>query len=339
MRYLIPAAVTLFTALAAPVAQAGPKTEAILDQLVLPGMSTLAARTADLDAAAQADCAADSAPLRAAYNQAFDAWIDVSHLRFGPAEAETRGFALAFWPDSRGMIPKTLDGLIAQQDPVVDTPDGFATVSVAGRGFYAMEYLLYDTDLATPETADYRCRLVRAQAADIARTSAALEADWRERYADLMRNPGPDSPYKTDDEVLQEFFKAVVTDLEVDADLRLGRPMGKIDAPRPTRAEAWRSGRSLRHVVLSLTALRRLSDLLDEGDAEVAGRIDKDFDYALSRADKLTDDPVFAGVATPQGRIRIETLQDAIRTIRTDVNQYMGPMLGAAAGFNSLDGD
>ncbi|GHH01497.1 imelysin family protein [Pseudodonghicola xiamenensis] len=339
MRYLIPAAVTLFTALAAPVAQAGPKTEAILDQLVLPGMRNLAERTADLDATAQADCAADSTALRAAYNQAFDAWIGVSHLRFGPAETDTRGFALAFWPDSRGMILKTVKAMIAQEDSVVDTPDGFATVSVAGRGFYAMEYLLYDTDLTTHETADYRCRLVRAQAADIARTAAAMEADWRESYADVMRNPGPDSRYKTDEEVLQEFFKAVVTDLEVDADLRLGRPMGKIDAPRPTRAEAWRSGRSLRHVVLSLTALRQLSDLLDEGDAEVAGRIDKDFDYAFSRADKLTGDPIFAGVATPQGRIRVETLQDAIRTIRTDVNQYMGPMLGVAAGFNSLDGD
>lgn len=339
MRYLIPAAVALFTATAGLSARAGEKTEAILDTHVLPRMQQLAARSADLDATAQGECAADNGDLRAAYGKAFDAWIGVSHLRFGPAEADARGFALAFWPDSRSVTPKTLRGLIAAQDPVVDTPEGFATVSVAGRGFYAMEYLLYDADFITPDTADYRCRLVRAIAADIAHTAAVLEADWRERYADLMRHPGPDAPYQSDEEVLQEFFKALTTELEVDADMRLGRPMGQIDKPRPTRAEAWRSGRSLRHLVLSLTALRELSDRLAAGDADLTARMDAAFAHALDRADRLTEDPVFAGVATPQGRLRVEVVQQAVRAIRTEANEYMGPTLGVAAGFNSLDGD
>lgn len=339
MRYLIPAAVTLFTAFAGLTAQAGEKTETILDRHVLPRMQQLAARTADLDAMAQGECAADNSDLRAAYGRAFDTWIGVSHLRFGPAETDARGFALAFWPDSRSVTPKTLRGLIAVQDPVVDTPADFATVSVAGRGFYAMEYLLYDDSLATDETADYRCRLVRAIATDIAHTAAVLEADWRERYADLMRHPGPDGPYQTDEEVLQEFFKALTTELEVDADMRLGRPMGQIGKPRPTRAEVWRSARSQRHVVLSLQALRELSDLLSDGDADLTGRMDAAFAFALDRAEKVEDDPAFAGVATPQGRIRVEALQQAVRNVRTEANEYMGPMLGVAAGFNSLDGD
>lgn len=339
MRFLIPAAVTLFAVFAGPAAWAGDRTEAILDQHVLPHMRDLALATADLDATAQTDCAADSEALRDAYGRAFDAWITASHLRFGPAEAEARGFSLAFWPDTRGMIPKALRGLIAAEDPVVDTPAEFTTVSVAAKGFYALEYLLFDPEFDTRESADYRCRLVRAIAIDIAGTAAALEADWRGRYAGLMRNPGPDSPYQTDDEVLKEFFKALVTDLEVDADLRLGRPMGQIGKPRPTRAEARRSGRSLRHVELSLTALRELSDLLSAGDTDLTARMDKDFDYAFSRLEKVADDPDFSGVATPQGRIRVEALQQAIRNIRTDANQYMGPTLGVAAGFNSLDGD
>ncbi|MDK3019486.1 imelysin family protein [Pseudodonghicola flavimaris] len=339
MRYLITAAVTLFAALAGPGARAGEKAEAILDQHVLPGMRLLAERTADLDATAQVDCAPKSEDLRAAYGAAFDAWISVSHLRFGPAETDTRGFALAFWPDTRSMTPKTLRAMIAAADPAVDTPESFATVSVAGRGFYALEYLLYDPAFTSDETADYSCRLVRAIAVDIARNAAALEADWRQSYADKMRHPSAEGPYQSEEEVLQEFFKALVTDLEVDADMRLGRPMGQIDKPRPTRAEVRRSGRSLRHVVLSLTALRQLSDLLSADDAGLSTRMDKDFDYALSRADKLSDDPALAGVATPQGRIRIESLQQAIRAVRADANQFMGPTLGVAAGFNSLDGD
>ena len=338
MRSLIPVLLSLLVAVAAPPAQAGARTDAILDTHVLPRMQALAETTAALEHAAQADCTLDGAELRAAFGAALDAWIGVSHLRFGPAETDARGFALAFWPDTRGLIPKTLRRLIAEADPAVADPAAFATVSVAGRGFYALEYMLYDSDIAGLGSAEYRCALIRAIAADIAATAADLARDWRENYAGLMRDPGPDGPYQTDEEVLQEFFKALTIGLEINADLRLGRPMGRIGKPRPMRAEARRSGRSLRHVVLSLASLRELAGLLAGGDAELAARMDHAFETALERANRL-DDPVFAGVATPQGRLRVEVLQQAIRAVRTEARQAMGPALGVAAGFNSLDGD
>jgi len=339
MRFLIPAVVFLVAALGGPPAQAGPRTDTILDAHVLPRMQALADTTAALSEAAQADCAPESRGLRAAFGTAFDAWIAVSHLRFGPAETQARGFALAFWPDTRGMTPKTLRGLIAAEDPVVNDPESFATVSVAVRGFYALEYLLFDDEIAVFGAAAYRCALTRAIAADMAATAAEMAQDWQDSYAGLMREPRADGPYQTDEEVLQEFFKALSTGLEINADLRLGRPMGQIGKPRPLRAEARRSGRSLHHVVISLRALRELSELLAGGDAELAARMDAGFDKALDRADRLRDDPVFAGVATPQGRLRVEVLQQAIREIRAEANQYLGPALGVAAGFNSLDGD
>lgn len=338
MRNLIPAFVSIALSLAAPMAQAGARTEAVLDRHVLPLVATLAETTAALDKAAEADCAPEGAALRDAYGTAFDAWIAFSHLRFGPAETQARGFALAFWPDTRGMTPKTLRSLIASADPAVDSAAEFATVSVAGRGFYALEYLLYDDDIAALGTADYRCTLTRAIAADMAATAADLAQDWRGNYAGLMRHPGPDGPYQTDAEVLQEFFKALSTGLEINADLRLGRPMGKIGKPRPMRAEARRSGRSLHHVVVSLTALRQLAELLAGEDADLAAGMDAAFDYALSRAGRI-DDPVLAGVATPEGRLHVEVLQQAIQAIRTEANMELGPALGVAAGFNSLDGD
>ncbi|TDK51578.1 imelysin family protein [Antarcticimicrobium luteum] len=338
MRYLISVLVAAVLSLIALSAQAGERTGAILDRHVLPGMRMLAETSTALGRAARADCAADSAALRRAFGAALDAWIAVSHLRFGPAETEARGFALAFWPDTRGMTPKTLRSLIAAEDPVVQTPEGFATVSVAGRGFYALELLLYDPEIAAPGSEAYRCALTRAIAADVAATAADLAADWQEHYAALMRNPGAGGPYQTDEEVLQEFFKVLTTGLEINADLRLGRPMGQIGKPRPLRAEARRSGRSLRHVVVSLVSLRQLAGLLAGDDTDLSGRMDHAFATALDRADRL-DDPVFAGVATPQGRLRAEVLQQAIGAIRTEANEYMGPALGVAAGFNSLDGD
>lgn len=310
-----------------------PDLRAIVDDYVLPGYEALATDSATLAAVAEKECAPDSPALRAAYHDAFDSWVKVSHMRFGPSEQGDRAFALAFWPDSRGATPKALATLIRDADPVVETADGFATVSVAARGFYALEFLLYDPDLGVADASGYHCALVRAVTKDIARNASAILGGWRDGYADLMAEPGNDT-YRSETEAAQQLFTALSAGLEFDADTRLGRPMGTFERPRPNRAEAHRSGRSLRHVILSLESMRRLAALLSGGDPA----LDADFDRTISRARDL-DDPVFAGVSDPQGRFRVETLQQEIRSIRQRLAEELGPRLGIAAGFNSLDGD
>ncbi|MEM6896956.1 MAG: imelysin family protein, partial [Pseudomonadota bacterium] len=264
---------------------------------------------------------------------AFDAWISVSHLRFGPSEADDRAFALAFWPDPRGSTPKTLATFIRDSDPVVESTDDFATVSVAARGFYAMEFLLYDAQFAGDESADYRCALIQAVATDIARNASAILADWENGYAALMSEPGNDI-YRSSTEAAQQFFTALSTGLEFTSDTRIARPLGTFDRPRPARAEARRSGRSLRHVALSLAATKELAEMIAMDDPAVTAV----FDTAVGRAAAL-EDPVFAGVAEPQGRLRVEALKQHIDNARELLALEVGPSLGIAAGFNSLDGD
>ena len=60
-------------------------------------------------------------------------------------------------------------------------------------------------------------------------------------------------------------------------------------------------------------------------------------DRAVQRAEEL-DDPLFAGVSDPQGRLRVELLQQDVDAIRSILAEEVGPALGIAAGFNSLDG-
>ena len=324
--------------MALPMPALADRTDTILDQHVLPGFAELAASSQALSEAAQSECQATAVPLRDAYTHAFDAWIRVSHLRFGPTERDNRGFALAFWPDSRSSTPKTLTALIHNEDPIVTDPKAFPTVSIAGRGFYAMEYLLCDPRLSTLGDDAYRCALIQAIAQDIATTSRDVDQDWRQTYVALMKTPEPGGVYQSEAEVLQEFYKALDTGLQINADLRLGRPLGTFDKPRPKRAEVWRSDRSLRHLQLSLEQLRQLVRLLAADDTDLAQRLDAKFDVAQTKADALND-PAFAGVATPAGRFRIEVLQQAVNGIRTEVTQSLGPALGVSVGFNSLDGD
>tara|TARA_R110000850_G_scaffold79701_7_gene171713 strand:- start:392 stop:1408 length:1017 start_codon:yes stop_codon:yes gene_type:complete len=310
----------------------------VVSEHILPGVTNLAQKTALFAAAAQSDCTPSSDALRTSYGDAFDAWVSVSHLRFGPTEVDNRAFALAFWPDSRGATPRTLATLIAEQDPVATNAASYADVSIAARGFYAMEFLLFDDAMIENAQPAYLCNLVQTVAADIAANSAAIAEDWETDYQTKMLNPTPTGTYRSDTEVLQELFKALTTGLEFTSDTRLGRPLGTYDAPRPARAEVWRSARSARHVALSLDSLRDLAQHLSADNEGVRTTLSGLFDKAIAQLDDLGD-PAFAGVALPQSRLRIEVLQQSVDAIRTTVRDDLGPTLGVASGFNALDGD
>lgn len=347
MRLILTALAMTLAASAAPAADrpaadrppgVTPAIEAALETHILPGFDALAGTTGALADEAAKDCAPTSGPLRAAYNEAFDAWARVSHLRFGPTETGNRAFALAFWPDPRGKTPAALRRLIDEADPARLTAEGFAEVSIAARGFYALEFLLFDDEVAAQGDAAYRCALTRAVAADIARTARAIEEDWRGGYAETLRAPGASARYRDETEVAQELFKALTGGLEFTADARLGRPLGALLKPRPARAEARRSGRSLRNVTLALTSMEAMAAALATGRPDIRSALRQAFETPLDQAAKL-DDPVFAGVATPAGRLKVEILQQSVKAARIAVLDLLGPALGVGEGFNALDGD
>ncbi|MFP7570731.1 imelysin family protein [Marivita sp. S2033] len=333
-QHLIAAAIAF-----APVAAlCDPSVAKIVDDHILPRFDSLTVSAEALSKAAKNDCAPTAAPLRDAYRTAFDAWVSASHLRFGPTEVDDRAFALAFWPDSRGATPRALANLLADEDPIALAPETYTDVSIAARGFYALEYLLFDDDLMQAGNDDYHCTLVQTISADIANTASAIYEDWQTRYVDVILSPGPDAPYRSDEEVLQEMLRTLSAGLQFTHDSRLGRPLGTFDRPRPTQAEARRSGRSAHHVMLSLMALQDLALHLTADDARLAHKLGEQFEDAKTRLQAL-EDPVFDGVTDPQSRLKIEIIQQAVGTIRDTVQTELGPTLGVAAGFNSLDGD
>ena len=309
-----------------------PDVRKIVDEHILPGYQKLVETSEALEQAASRACGKDLDAIKAAYNEAFDAWVSVSHLRFGPAEQNDRAYALAFWPDSKGFTPKTLTSLLKGDDPVIHDLDEFQTVSIAGRGFYALEFLLYDKAFVT-RPAEHYCDLVTVLTEDIAANSRDILTDWQNGYADIMISADNET-YRTEDEVARQLYTALTSGLQFTTQSRIGRPMGSFKRPRPRRAEAWRSGRSVRHVILALEADRQLAALLSEGHSAIDDR----FGRAIQLAEQL-DDPVFAGVGDMQGRIRVEALQTAIDQITIQLAEDLGPRLGIAAGFNSLDGD
>ena len=120
MRHLLLTALLASTPLLATAQETSEKVESVLDQHIMPRFEALAQSTQHLAQVAQEECTPSSEALRTGFGDAFDAWINVSHLRFGPTEVDERAFALAFWPDSRGATPRSLTALIADQWRIAD---------------------------------------------------------------------------------------------------------------------------------------------------------------------------------------------------------------------------
>ncbi len=298
-------------------------TEAV-DQVILPGYARFTEATAAL--AALDSC--EPEPLRAAWNAAFDAWLGVAHLRLGPVEDDGRVLAIAFWPDPKGIGPKQTAALLREADPAKLSPDHIAEQSVAVRGLFGLERLLYP---AEPLAGDYPCALTQALADDLARMAADTETGWTGGFADQLLHPGAGQRYLNETETRQALLTALITGLEFNADSRIGRPKGSFDQPRPERAEARASGRSTRNIALSLQALQGLAHALhaDIPQTEAA------FQRALTDAER-TD---LAAVGDPQGWLKADILAQDIHAIRDAAMAEIAPALGTSVGFNAADGD
>ena len=301
-------------------------TASVVNDLALPGYAAFARATKALAAVESCDLAA----LRPAFHAAYDAWLAVAHLTLGPAETDGRALAILFWPDPKGLGRKAQEALLLA-DPTTLTPEVMAQQSVAARGLAGLERLLYPAQGLPTDP----CPLILATADDLARMGDALAIDWGP-YADLLLTAGqPGNPhFLTENEATQALFTQLVTGLDLIADRRLGRPLGSFDQPRPDLAEARASGRPLRNVALSLTALRDLAGALSPDSQRTLDALD----HALTLARAL-EDPLFDDLADPQGRLRVEILQQAVRSARDAALAEIGPALGVSLGFNAADGD
>ncbi len=298
---------------------------------ILPDLAGFREATQKLADTAATSC--DPAVLRPDWNAAFDAWLRVGFLHIGPGEEQGRNLAIAFWPDPKGIGARQLRLILASQDPAVSDPAGFSELSVALRGLFGLERLLYP---AAPMPGDYPCALTRATAADLARMAAEIDAGWRDGYAQTLLSAGQpgNTTFLSETEARQALYTQMMAGFEFVADQRLGRPLGTFDHPRPERAEARASGRSVRNIELSLQALLDFATAL-AGDVPLT---ETDVDRALSAVQAL-DDPALAGIAAPQEYVRAEALRQRIQTARDTAEVEVGGALGVEIGFNSADGD
>ena len=307
--------------------------DSALEAHILPGFARFADSAEALAQTAAADCRPEA--MSPAYHATFDAWMAVGDLRIGPSE--TGALPVAFWPDGRGSTPRALAQMIAEEDPIARDPDAYAEVSIAARGVFALDMMLFDPDFAGYGADSYSCALAATIAADLAHQAQRLEAAWSGPFADTLRTAGAagNATYLAPEEALRALYTQILTSLDFTAETRLGQPMGTFDQPRPARAEARRSERSLRNVVLASEAAHGLASALADWPLP---QTDAALAHLREVAARITE-PAFQDVTDPQARLRIEVLQQAVRSLRAAIETEIGAQLGIAPGFNAQDGD
>lgn len=346
----------LFAILSLPVQAAaavtlGELNGRVVDDHLIPRYQQLAAASTALAERSDALCAApDAAGLaatRAAYHTAMDAWQGIAHVRFGPVALLLRHHRFQLWPDKRNTGGRQLAQLLAAADPAALDPEQVAQGSVALQGFSVLERLLFAQGPRPEPVVGYRCAVVRAVAHNLAAMSAALVSDWTVgpgAYRQQLRQPNEDNGLESELGVSSRLLNNLDAQLQSIIEQKLGRPLaaGRL---RPRRAEAWRSGRSLRNIAINLAALRELylsgfaPLLVARADGPALDQRLRDAFAAAVTAAVALDRPLAELAADPAGRAGLDALAARVITLKGLAGGDLPRALDIPLGFNSLDGD
>jgi predicted lipoprotein len=288
-----------------------------------------------LEITAQEDCLPSA--IRPAYHTGFDAWVAASSIQFGPILEIGGPLNFAFWPDKKGFAVKKLNQMIAKEDSIVDTQVAFQEVSVAARGFLALERLLFDDAFLGYTQGDYTCALVRAITTDIRTKAQSIETRWNTTFSDELDAAilGNGAQFHNENEVAAAFLTSLIAGLEYIETARIARPLGSLENPRPKRAESWRSGRSLRNIQISLQSLSKLADVLADGNAPVT---QESFVSLIAYSNTISSVD-FQDVQDLAVRFQLESLSSLVTATHEAATVELSEHLGVASGFNALDGD
>lgn len=282
--------------------------------------------------------------LKSNFHNTMDAWQTVQILRSGPAMEKMRSYRLEMWPDRSNAATKHLRKLQKEADPASLRAEKFAKTSTAVQGLSAMERVLYAkgvqiTDFSTAGKANFKCHLLQAISLNIKTISNELLTAWQKDYRDVLLKPSKDNAvFETDKAVSAQFLNDLNTQLQVVLTQKFKRPLDR-QYFRLTRAESWRSQRSLRNIALNISASKQLYSLAFASQINDKTLLKKQqdlFDQAISKA-KALELPI--KVAHDEHSEKLQQWIKAISALKNSINSELPVAIDIPLGFNSLDGD
>ncbi|OZI46609.1 imelysin family protein [Bordetella genomosp. 5] len=321
---------------------------------IRPAFNHLAQQAIKMRGALDAYCAAPgkarAEQVDTGWKELVEAWGFVEFLRFGPLVEANRFERMAFWPDTRGVMPRQVQALLKEANPALLAEGALASRSVAVQGLPALEYVLYGEPELLKQTdakaAGYACGYAKAVAGNVSTLSAELKQAWSDEgeFGRQFTRPAPANDlYRSQQEVAAEAMKAISTGLQFARDIKLMPVLGdSAQAARPKRAIFWRSGQSFNSLVSNLRGIRAFYQQGQFAFGAGSQGLDASLRSELDTAIRLTaEQPADTEAAVTQEATRADLMLAVmvLKNLKDVVDQNIAPALGVTIGFNALDGD
>jgi predicted lipoprotein len=333
---------------------------ALTDQVTLPAYRALVPA---MDALAQASAGFCADPpngvyarLVDAFNAAMDAWQRAQSISFGPVTKDGRAARFEFWPDTGGSTDRQIRRVLNERDPAMVADGGLAGKSVALQNLATFERLLAGNasrlvgaakDQAKPEDV-YACAWMSEIARFQVRLATTVRDEWTNSFADVVKGAEKgNADYADARAATTDYLKSLSGMIDIIIRQKLERPMDAgVAKARASRAESWRTKRSLDNIVLNLEAVRALyatpggfADLLTAAGSEALAKgMTNQLDTAIATAKNLGK-PLEDALRDTVMRPKLEELLRQLRSIRVLMQGPLATETDLVIGFNSLDGD
>lgn len=329
-------------------------TQALTDNVALPAYERFAIETTLLSETLTSVCAAPTPDgvhaVTDRFHDTMDAWAQVQPILFGPVMDAPGPARFQFWPDKRGTGQRHLRRAIGTNNPSVLDIETLRTASIALGDLQALEYVLFDEADAFSQPGAFKCTYA-STIADLQRSRAALLLqEWskpngfREQVINAAK--GTDA-FFDEREAAGAYLNSIIGILEVIRLQKLERPLGlTLESARGTRAESWRSQRSLRNIKFNLKTIRTMFSTSNGlNDLTINAQNNEASSEAMQLMAEIENElaefayPLSVLVTDDKARPALEALLTRFRDLQTLVQDRIARDIGLVPGFNATDGD
>lgn len=329
------------------------------EKVILPLHESFLANSLALSQSVERFCArtqrntADLAALRDRWIAAMNAWEGIQNIQFGPVTEDNHAWKVQFWPDRKNLIARKTQQFVKRDDISLAT---LQEASVVIQGLSAIEYLLYDTPAETllqdKDAGRRYCEHLHAAALNLHEVADRLYRGWHPASGNFLAvwtQPGPDNIHYPDAATsTAALIETLVYGLEVIRRDKLERPLALATQGQPNSylLEWWRSRQSLPAILINLRSLQQLFNagggtglntlLVERGNRQLAGDINRQFDQALSLGAAIEGIDAPSRGDTP---LALRQLYELLGKLLSHIKHDVPAALNITLGFNANDGD
>jgi predicted lipoprotein len=336
----------------------GALNRALTENIVLPAYRALVPAMEKLAAASKEFCidppTGSHARVVDSFNSAMAAWQTAQSIGFGPVTKDNRTARFEFWPDTGASTDRQIRRVLTERDPALVADGGLTGKSVALQNLSTFERLLAENVArlagagnAATEEDKYACAWISEIARFQVRLAHAVFDEWSGTYASIVAGAEQgNAAYADARAAATDYLKSLSAIIDIVIRQKLERPMdASVAKARASRAESWRTKRSMANIVANLETARAFvatpngfADLLKAAGAEAlgAGMIGQ-FDTAIAHANAIGQ--LEDALGDTAMRPKLDELLRMLRSLRVLIQGPLATETELTVGFNAMDGD